>query len=84
MVESPTPVRWLVIDCSAITGLDFTAGRAIADLRQDLAKSGVVLALSRLQVRSHGDLVRMGLLQLIGPNRIFGSRHECVEAYRHT
>ena len=83
MVESPTPVRWLVIDCSAITGLDFTAG-AIADLRQDLAKSGVVLALSRVRVRSHGDLVRMGLLQLIGPDRIFGSRRECVEAYRHT
>ena len=79
---SPTPVHWLVIDCSAITDLDFSAGRAIMDLHQDLAKAGVVLALSRLQVTSHGDLERMGLVQLIGANRIFDSRHACIEAYR--
>jgi sulfate permease, SulP family len=52
------------------------------DLHQDLAKAGVVLALSRLQVEPHGDLERMGLVQLIGANRIFDSRHACIEAYR--
>jgi len=80
--DSPTPVHWLVIDCSAITDLDFSAGRAIMDLHQDLAKAGVVLALSRLQVEPQGDLERMGLVQLIGANRIFDSRHACIEAYR--
>ena len=35
-----------------------------------------------LQMRPRGDLERMGLVQLIGPSRIFGSRHECIEAYR--
>jgi high affinity sulfate transporter 1 len=79
--DSPTPVRWLVIDCSAITDLDFSAARALIDLHQDLAKAGFVLALSRLQVRPHGDLDRMGLVQLIGANRIFDSRHACIEAY---
>jgi high affinity sulfate transporter 1 len=80
--DSPTPVRWLVIDCSAITDLDFSAGRAVMDLHQDLAKAGVVLALSRLQVRPRGDLEQMGLVQLIGANRIFDSRHACIQAYR--
>ena len=80
--HSPTPVRWLVIDCSAITDVDFSAGRAVMDLHHDLAKAGVVLALSRLQVSPHGDLERMGLVQLIGANRIFDSRHACIEAYR--
>jgi len=80
--HSPTPVRWLVIDCSAITDVDFSAGRAVMDLHHDLAKAGVVLALSRLQVEPHGDLERMGLVQLIGANRIFDSRHACIEAYR--
>src|SRR5215467_8803868 len=79
---SPTPVHWLVIDCSAITDLDFSAGRAVMDLHQDLAKAGVVLALSRLQVSPYGDLERMGLVKLIGANRIFDSRHVCIEAYR--
>jgi len=80
--DSQTPVHWLVIDCSAITDLDFSAGRAVMDLHHDLAKAGVVLALSRLQVGPHGDLERMGLVQLIGENRIFDSRHACIEAYR--
>ena len=80
--DSPTPVRWLVIDCSAITNLDFSAGRAVMELHQDLAKAGIILALSRLQVGPHSDLERMGLVQLIGANRIFDSRHACIEAYR--
>jgi high affinity sulfate transporter 1 len=82
VTESPTPVRWLVIDASAITGIDFSAGRALAELQQDLAKAGAVLAIARIQLRRGGDLERMGLVKLIGANRIFKSRRACLEAYR--
>lgn len=82
VTNSSKPVRWLVIDFSAITSLDFTAGRALMDLHHDLTKAGVVLALSRLQLRPHGQLERLGLLQLIGASRIFDSRHACIHAYR--
>ena len=47
--ESPMPVRWLVVDASAISGLDFSASRVAAELLQDLAKQGVVFALARVQ-----------------------------------
>ena len=80
--DSPSPVRWLVIDGTAITGLDFSAGRAIAELQQDLAKAGVVLAFVWAPERHHEDLERMGLVELIGASRIFGSRHACVSAYK--
>ena len=80
--ESPSPVRWLVIDASAISGIDFSAGRALAELQQDLAKAGVTLAIARVQLRPGGDLERMGLVKLIGANRIFPSRRACLEAYR--
>jgi len=79
--DSPSPVRWLVVDATAITGLDFSAGRAMAELQQDLEKAGVVLALVVVPVRHHADLERMGLIDLIGSNRIFESRHACVAAY---
>jgi MFS superfamily sulfate permease-like transporter len=79
--ESPTPVRWLVVDCGAITGIDFSAGRAVAELQHDLSKKGVVFALSRVQLRSQGDVQDLGLDQLIGPERIFDSRHACLKAY---
>jgi sulfate permease, SulP family len=64
---SPTPVRWLTIDATAITGLDFSAGRALCELKQDLAKKGVTLALIVVPVRHQG----MGLIELIGANHIF-------------
>jgi high affinity sulfate transporter 1 len=80
--HSPTPVRWLVIDATAITDLDFSAGRAVAELHQDLANAGVVLALIVVPVRHHGDLEQMGLIKLIGADRIFDSRRACLAAYR--
>jgi MFS superfamily sulfate permease-like transporter len=80
--ESPSPVKWFVIDASAITAIDFSAGKALRELQQDLAKEGVTLAIARIQLRRDGDLERMGLLQAIGSDHIFGSRHECLQAYR--
>jgi MFS superfamily sulfate permease-like transporter len=80
--DSPSPVRWLVIDATAITGLDFSAGRAVAELQQDLAKAGVALAFVEVPEKHHDDLERMGLVELIGPHRIFPSRHACVAAYK--
>jgi len=78
---SPSPVRWLVVDATAITGLDFSAGRAVAELQQDLGKMGIVLALVVVPSRHHATLERMGLIDLIGINRIFESRHACLTAY---
>lgn len=80
--KSPVAVRWFVIDCSAITAIDYSAGRALADLQQDLAKTGIALALTRIQAKHHGDLKQMGLIEVIGDNRLFYSRHECLQAYR--
>ncbi len=80
--ESPTPVKWLAIDASAITAIDFSAGKAIKKLQQDLTGAGVVLALARVQSRPRGDLEKLGLIKAIGADRIFDSRHACLEAYR--
>jgi high affinity sulfate transporter 1 len=80
--RSPSPVRWLVIDARAVTELDYSAGRALAELHQDLSKAGVVLALIVVPVRHQGAIERMGLVNLIGANRIFESRHKCIQAYQ--
>jgi MFS superfamily sulfate permease-like transporter len=80
--NSPSPVHWLVIDATAITGLDFSAGRAVTELHQDLAQAGVTLAFIEVPLKHHVDLDRMGLVDLIGSHRIFESRHACVAAYK--
>lgn len=80
--QSPTPVRWLVVDARAVTELDYSAGRALAELQQDLQQAGVALALIVVQTRHQDDLERMGLVDLIGADRIFDSRYTCIEAFR--
>jgi len=79
--DSPTPVRWLAIDATAITDIDFSAGRGLTELQQDLAKSGIVLTLIVHKVRHHDRLEQLGLIDLVGSNRIFETRHECVAAF---
>ena len=80
--ESPSPVRWLVIDATAITGLDYSAAQAVADLHKDVAKAGATLAIITVHGKRAVNLGRMGLVDLIGANRIFDSRHACVAAYK--
>jgi high affinity sulfate transporter 1 len=78
--EAASPVRWLVVDAGAITGIDFSAGRALVELQQDLAKQGVVLALARVSSSLRADLDRQELTAVIGANRIFSSRKHCLAA----
>ncbi|HEX5398512.1 MAG TPA: SulP family inorganic anion transporter [Verrucomicrobiae bacterium] len=78
---SPTPVRWLAVDASAITAMDFTAGKELKELQQNLARRDVTLVLARVNEGLMGDLTRLDLIQVIGPNHIFDSRHDCVQTY---
>jgi SulP family sulfate permease len=80
--QSSSPVRWLVIDATAITAIDFSASRVVMELQRDLAKAGVVLALVRNHDSRHEELERMGLVNLIAADHIFDSRRACLEAYK--
>jgi MFS superfamily sulfate permease-like transporter len=82
VTESSSQVHWLAVDAGAITDVDYSAGEALKELREDLAKLGVVLALARVTDELHKDLGRLGLVDVIGHDRIFASRSACVEAYR--
>jgi sulfate permease, SulP family len=79
---APAPVNWLAVDASAITAIDFSAGKELKELQQDLAKQHVVLALARVSDNFQRDLNRLDLTRIIGADRIFDSRHACLEAYR--
>jgi len=82
VTESPSPVHWLAVEAGAITHIDYSAGESLKELHDDLAKIGVILALARVSKHLYKDLERLGLVDVIGPNRIFDSRRACLEAYR--
>ncbi len=82
VTESPSPVRWLVVDASAITDLDYSAGRTLKELQQDLKKKDVVLALTRVGASLKEELDQQELTEVIGAKRIFTSRKKCLETFR--
>src|SRR5262249_38674409 len=82
VTESPSQVHWLAVEAGAITDIDYSAGEALKELHDDLAKQGVVLALARVSEHLYKDLGRLGLVDVIGRDRIFDSRGACLEAYR--
>jgi high affinity sulfate transporter 1 len=82
--ESPQPVRWLVIEASAITAIDFSAGRALLELQKDLAHEGVVLAVARVSAGLRQDLDILELTRAIGADHLFDSRRACLAAYLGT
>ena len=76
--DSPLPVRWLVVDASAITDIDYSAARGVAELEQDMIEAGVTLALIAVKVPHQEKLERAGLVH---SDRIYQSREECLAAY---
>jgi MFS superfamily sulfate permease-like transporter len=79
--DSPTPVRWIVIDAGAITAIDYSAGKMIREIKQELAKQSIVLAFTRVSPDLQRDLVCQDLIRVIGANHIFGSRKHSIAAY---
>ena len=76
--HAPQPVRWLVIDASAITALDYSAARTMRELFDTLDRQGVALAFARVSPELRADLDRHGIVALVGARRIYPTLHEAL------
>ncbi|GAA5148416.1 SulP family inorganic anion transporter [Pseudonocardia eucalypti] len=79
---SPTPARWLILNTEAVVELDITAADALRNLNDELRGRGIVLALARVKQDLRTDLGRTGLLETIGPDRIFPTLPTAVAAFQ--
>lgn len=80
--EADQPVRWLLLNVEANTQVDITAADALEELRSTLEQAGVLLALARVKQDLSDDLAPSGLLDRIGPERIFPTLPTAVEGFR--
>ena len=72
------PPRWLVIDMASVDDVDFTGGKTLLELADQLDKRGVVLVLAELRDNVRDELDRYGLLEKIGEDRTYESVQEAV------
>lgn len=79
--EAGDPVRWFVLNAEANIEVDITAADALEALRQALTDRGIVFAMARVKQDLVDELTATGILERIGPDRIFPTLPTAVAAY---
>lgn len=74
------PVKWLVVDAGAITSVDYSAARMVADLQQDLIHRGIALVFVHTGSSLRADLRRHRLSDVLGADHIFDTLREALAA----
>jgi MFS superfamily sulfate permease-like transporter len=74
-------LRWFVLNVEANVEIDITALDAIEELRAELAGRGIVFALARVKQDLLVPLRTYGLVDRIGPDRLFPTLPTAETAY---
>jgi MFS superfamily sulfate permease-like transporter len=80
--HAPTPVRWFVVDASAMTDIDYSAARSLRDLCDDLKRREIKLVFGRVDAYLRADMDRHGITSAIGEKFIFSTLHEALAMVR--
>jgi len=75
------PLRWLVLDCTAIEDVDYTASVVLARLTGQLQQRHVRPALSTVLGPVRQQLDRYGIGPALGPGCYYGTPTEALEAF---
>jgi sulfate permease, SulP family len=83
VIRAPTPVRWFVIDASAITDIDYSAAQAVRDLVGELTRRGVRVVFARVSSYLRSDMDRHRITDEVGDKWIFATLHEALAVARN-
>jgi MFS superfamily sulfate permease-like transporter len=78
---APTPVRWLVLDCSSVDDVDYSAGLELTDLITWVRQRNAKFGLAHLDDALLATLRTYGVLDHVAPDRIFSTIDEVFAAW---
>ena len=79
IAAAPPPVKLLVIEASGIIDIDYTGSQLLQQTIAELRERGIEVAIARLSDEgAQEQAVRTGLIEAIGPGRVFRSVEEAV------
>jgi SulP family sulfate permease len=82
IVCAPTPVRWFIVDASAITDVDYSAAQSVRDLIDEMKPRGVQIVFARVTPYLRSDMDRHQITVAVGKKWIFATLHEAIAAIR--
>ncbi|HEX2515806.1 MAG TPA: SulP family inorganic anion transporter [Chloroflexota bacterium] len=77
-----TAVRWVVLDAAAVSDVDSTGADALENTIDTLQEHGIVFAVARAEPPLPDLLRKYGLLERIGPGRLYPTDRDAVAAFR--
>jgi MFS superfamily sulfate permease-like transporter len=73
------PLSLVVLEASGITDIDFTAAQAFIEILDHCRSENIPFAVARLEsARAHAAFISFGILDALGPDRLFHSVDEAV------
>lgn len=82
VAAAPDPVRWLVLDCSSLGDVDYSAGVTVAGMIKALHGEGRVFAVAAADPDLLDTLSRYGTLADFDNSHIYASVDDAVDAFR--
>jgi SulP family sulfate permease len=79
--QARSEVRWVIVDAEAMTNIDYSAARVIAELNSQLALADVTLGFARMPWDARADFARHHLSDIIPPERMFDRLHDSLAAF---
>ena len=83
LVDVPSPPRWFVLLADAIDDIDYTGGKTLADLADELKGRGIVFAIAEVDPDVRRELDRFGVTAKIGTGHVFTSLAEARAAFHN-
>ncbi len=79
--EAEGPVEWMLLNFEANVHIDLTSVDALDEIRQELERRDIVLALARVKHEMYEELEQAGFVDRIGDERVFATLPTAVVAY---
>ncbi len=81
LVNVDDPPRWLILDCAAIDDLDYTGGKTLAELANQLRARKVVLALCEVDPKVRTQLDTFAITAKVGEDHIYDTVQDGLDAF---
>jgi high affinity sulfate transporter 1 len=82
LVDVPEPPRWLVLLADGIDDVDYSGGKTLVEVAEQLAERGVVFTVAAMSDDVKGEFDLFGLTETIGEERYFATLDEAIAAFR--
>jgi high affinity sulfate transporter 1 len=78
---APTPTKWVVVAAEPVTDVDITAADVLAELVEELHRTGIELCFAQMKGPVKDHLKRYGLFSIFGVENFFPTIGQAVDHY---